>query len=130
MKKKNTSFQQKKLPHRVKLLLDSTDVDLVQIGANIMKDYIPKSQWDKVLQMFSIDPRYNELYIPKWTWKIEGNDIIIKNKFLLDTFTVDLWALKQKITMPLLTLSTTPSEQIQYINSDKYTFQLPTNEPK
>lgn len=122
MEKKNTSLQQKKLPFRVKLLLDSTDVDLVQIGVNIMKDYIPKKKWEEVLQMFSIDPSYDELYIPKWTWKIEGDDIKITKNV---TF-IDLWATRKMTQMPLYQL-TNLNSTITMTDSDKFTFQLPIN---
>lgn len=123
MEKKNTSLQQKKLPFRVKLLLDSTDVDLVQIGVNIMKEYIPKKKWEEVLQMFSINPSYEELYIPKWTWKIEGDDIkITKTQF----GATDLWSMTKKTTIPLYQLVSLNST-ITMTDSDKFTFQLPIN---
>jgi len=125
MEKKNTSLQQKKLPFRIKLLLDSTDVELVQMGANIMKDYIPKKNWEKTLEKFKYQDREDSLFIEKWTWKIEGNEItIIENT---QRFVIDLWALRQKVTMPLFTLINSDSSSIQYIDSDKYTFQFPIN---
>lgn len=99
MEKKNSSTQ-RKLPSRVKMLLDSDDIDLVQIGANMMKEYIPKKKWNNVLEMFSIDPKNSTLYIRKWKWEINGNDIKITKDWL-----VDLWKMKLRVNTPLLNLT-------------------------
>lgn len=71
----------KKMPERIKSMLDSDDIELVQLGANLMREYVPKNKWESVLEMFSFEsPETNygqDIYIKKWDWKIEGEEIKI-----------------------------------------------------
>lgn len=93
----------KKIPERVKSMLDSEDIEMVQLGANLMKEYVPKNKWERVLEMFSFSSpntgNDQDIYIKKFTWKIEGDDIKI----------YDAWNVGWSWTVP-----------VHYKNSIKY----------
>lgn len=95
------------LPERVKKLLDSDDIELVQLGANIMKEFLPKEKWNSALEMFSFREQESEsnIYVKKFTYKIEKNEITIK-RYSLEDSVIGLWSMRQRVNMPLYNLST------------------------
>jgi hypothetical protein len=74
---KTQQIQTGRLPSKIKTMLDSSELDLVQLGANMMKAYIPKEKWEQALEMFSFDKTNENLYIRKWFWDIVDDEIYI-----------------------------------------------------
>lgn len=64
------------IPDKVKKMLDSNEIEMVQLGANLLHLYAPKEDWPKILEVFSFDGD-TDLYIRKWEWSIEGDVISI-----------------------------------------------------
>ena len=107
-------------------MLDSKELEIVQLGATLMSQQLPKERWETVLQAFCYDQEslQADIYVKKWDWKIDGDNIIIKK---YDSSFSDIWALKQKVSMPLYNL-TQMEGNIKYVDSDKFTWILPTND--
>lgn len=73
----------KMLPQKVKELLDSDDMEMVNLGVQMMKQYVPKEFWFNILEMFSFkggeqyETGYGNLYVRKWKFSISGDDIFL-----------------------------------------------------
>lgn len=76
---KTPKIQTGRLPKKIKAMLDSGDYELVQLGANLMREYVPREEWGRVMDMFSFEDSYNEnLYVRKWLWSIIEDSIFIQ----------------------------------------------------
>jgi hypothetical protein len=111
-------MKQRKIPGNIKKMLDADDIELVQLGANLMREYVPKEKWESVLEMFSFrEQNYlgyaGELHIKKWEWKIEGEEITISYRPQYDFGVINLWAMKQRINTPLLTMTNNDKNEIR-----------------
>lgn len=71
------------MTQKTKDMLDSEDLEMVRLGVHIMKQEVEKSMWQSILQAYSFKggEDYKDLYVRKWEWEINGDDIIISPLF-------------------------------------------------
>jgi len=75
----NVILSRKMLPEKIKSLLDSDDIEMVRLGASMMREYVPIEFWYNVLDMFSYKggEEYAHLYVKKWHFNISKGEITI-----------------------------------------------------
>lgn len=69
-----------KIPRKIKEMLDSEDCQMANLGASLMRAYVPKEEWTRVLEIFSLsslDGVTETIYKRKWGYSIEGDEIEI-----------------------------------------------------
>lgn len=59
--------------------MDSDDMEIVRLGAEVLKQCVPKESWKTAMEALSFKQMSEEVFIKKWYWRIDNDDIIIFN---------------------------------------------------
>ncbi len=106
------------LPNRIKILLDSEDIEMVRLGAEMMKGFSKPDDWPKILEAFSFADAPYDLWLRKWTYEIIGDIITISPNVSVH----EMWRMNQKVDAPLLNMTTS---NIMKFDSETFKFELP-----
>lgn len=115
----------KEIPEKIKEYISSYDLELCQLGVNMLIGL--NFENDEILTILNENIKYpNKFAID--TADLLDNKLSIRIfsvELGTDSFVIDLWQFKQKVDMPLLTLSHNINENIVYGNTETFKWELP-----